>query len=43
MSETLREVLLFFDSTTAIVLFAPAMGAVAIWYEIRERRRRRER
>jgi hypothetical protein len=40
MSETLREVVLFFDSTTAIVLFTPAMVAIAIWYEIRERRRR---
>jgi hypothetical protein len=41
MSETLREVILFFDSTTAMVLFSPAMVAIAIWHEIRERRRRR--
>lgn len=40
MSETLREVILFFDSNTAIVLFSPAMVVVAVWYEIRERRRR---
>jgi hypothetical protein len=43
MSETLREVILFFDSTTAIVLFSPAMVVIAIWHEIRERRRRRGR
>jgi hypothetical protein len=41
MSETLREVIIFFDSTTAIVLFTPAMIAVAVWHEIREGRRRR--
>jgi len=40
MSETLREVILAFDSTTAIVLFSPAMVAIAVWHEIRERRRR---
>ena len=38
MSETLREVILFFDSTTAILLFAPAMTAIAIWHEVRQRR-----
>jgi len=43
MSETIREVILFFDSTTAIVLFAPAMVAIALWHEVRERRQRRER
>jgi hypothetical protein len=41
MGETLREVILAFDSTTAIVLFSPAMVIVAVWHEIRERRRRR--
>lgn len=41
MSETLREVILAFDSTTAIVIFTPAMVAIAVWYEMRERRRRR--
>ena len=40
MSETLREVILFFDSTTAIVLFAPTMVVIAIWHEVRERRQR---
>jgi hypothetical protein len=43
MSETLREVILAFDSTTAIVLFSPAMVVVAIWHEIRERRQQRGR
>ncbi len=43
MSETLREVILFFDSTTGILLFSPAMVVIAIWHEIRERRRRRGR
>ena len=38
MSETLREAILAFDSTTAIVLFSPAMAAIAIWHELRERR-----
>jgi hypothetical protein len=41
MGETLREVILAFDSTTAIMLFSPAMVIVAVWHEIRERRRRR--
>jgi hypothetical protein len=41
MSETLREAILAFDSTTAIVLFTPAMVAIAVWHEVRERRRRR--
>ena len=41
MRETLMEVILAFDSTTAIVLFSPAMVIVAVWHEIRERRRRR--
>ncbi len=40
MSQTLREVILFFDSTTAIVLFYPAMVVIAILHEIRQRRRR---
>jgi hypothetical protein len=40
MSETLREVILAFDGTTAIVLFTPAMVAIAVWHEVRERRRR---
>ena len=40
MSETLREVILAFDSTVTIALFSLAMVAVAIWHEIRERRRR---
>ena len=40
MSETLREAILAFDSTSAIVLFAPAMVAIAVWHELRERRRR---
>jgi hypothetical protein len=40
MNETLREVILFFDSTTAIMLFSPAMVVIATWHEIRERRRR---
>ena len=39
MSETLREVILFFDSTTTIVLFSPIMVAIAIWHEVRERHR----
>jgi hypothetical protein len=39
MDETLREVILAFDSTTAIVLFSPTMVVVAVWHEIRERRR----
>ena len=39
MSETLREVILAFDGTIAIALFSPAMVAIAIWQEIRERRR----
>jgi len=39
MGETLREVILAFDSTTAIVLFSPAMVIVAAWHEIHERRR----
>jgi hypothetical protein len=43
MSETLREVVLAFSSTTAILLFSPAMVALAVWHEIRERRRRRGR
>jgi hypothetical protein len=43
MSGTLREVILAFDSNTAIVLFSPAMVAIAIWHEIRERRQRRGR
>ena len=43
MSETLREVILAFDGTTAIVLFTPAMVAIAVWHEVRERRRRRGR
>ena len=40
VSETLREVILFFDSTTAIVLFTPAMVAIAILHEVRQRRQR---
>jgi hypothetical protein len=40
VSETLREVILAFDSTFAIALFSPAMVAIAIWHEIHERRRR---
>ena len=40
ISETLREVILAFDSTTAIVLFTPAMVAITVWHEVRERRRR---
>jgi hypothetical protein len=43
MNETLREVILAFDGTTAIVLFTPAMVAIAVWHEVRERRRRRGR
>ncbi len=43
MSETLRKVILAFDSTTAIALFFPAMVVVAIWHEIRERRQQRGR
>ena len=43
MSETLRDVILAFDGTTAIVLFTPAMVAIAVWHEVRERRRRRGR
>jgi hypothetical protein len=40
MSETLREAILAFDSTAAIVLFTPAIVAIAIWHKMRERRRR---
>ncbi len=40
MSETLREAILAFDGTIAILLFSPTMVTVAIWHEIRERRRR---
>jgi len=40
MSETVREVIIFFDSTTAILLFGPAMVAIAIWHEVRQRRQR---
>jgi hypothetical protein len=40
VSETIREVILFFDSTTAIVLFTPAMVAIAIVHEVRQRRQR---
>jgi hypothetical protein len=43
MNETLREVILAFDSTTAIVLFTPAMVVIAVWHEVCERRRRRGR
>jgi hypothetical protein len=43
MGETLREVILAFDGTTAIMLFTPAMVAIAVWHEVRERRRRRGR
>jgi hypothetical protein len=43
MSEPLREVILAFDSTSAIVLFTPAMVVIAVWHEVRERRRRRGR
>ena len=43
MSETLKEVVLAFSSTAAILLFSPAMVALAIWHEIRERRRGRSR
>ncbi len=43
MSDTLREVILAFDGTTAIVLFTPAMVVIAVWHEVRERRRRRGR
>jgi hypothetical protein len=38
MSETLREVILAFDGTIAILVFSPAMVTVAVWHEIRERR-----
>jgi hypothetical protein len=41
VSETLREVILAFDGTIAIALFSPAMVAIAIWHEIRERHRQR--
>ena len=40
VSETLKEVILFFDSTTAIVLFTPAMMVIAILHEVRQRRQR---
>jgi len=40
VSETLREVILAFDGTVAIALFSPAIVAVAILHELRERRRR---
>jgi len=43
MSDTLREVILAFDGTTAIVLFTPAMVVIAVCHEVRERRRRRGR
>jgi hypothetical protein len=43
VSETLREVILAFDGTIAIMIFSPAMVAIAIWHEIRERRRQRLR
>lgn len=43
MSETLREVILAFDGTAAIVIFSPAMVVIAIWHELRERRQRRGR
>jgi len=39
VSETLREVILAFDGTVAILIFSPAMIAIAVWDEIRERRR----
>jgi hypothetical protein len=35
VSETLREVILAFDGTTAIMIFTPVMVAIAIWHEIR--------
>jgi hypothetical protein len=41
VSETLREVILAFDGTIAIALFSPVIVAIAIWHEIRERRRQR--
>jgi hypothetical protein len=41
LSETLREVILAFDGTVAIAIFSPAMVVIAIWHEIRERRRQR--
>jgi hypothetical protein len=40
VSETVREVILFFDSTIAIALFTPAMVAIAILHEVRQRRQR---
>lgn len=40
MDETLREVIVAFDGTIAILLFSPAMVVIAVWYEIHERRRR---
>jgi hypothetical protein len=43
MNETLREAILAFDSTTAIVLFTPVMVVIAVWHEVRERHRRRGR
>lgn len=43
MSEALKEVILALNSTIAIVLFTPAMVAIAVWHEIRKRRRRRAR
>ena len=38
MSEMLREAILAFDGTVAIIVFSPAMVAIAVWHEIRERR-----
>jgi hypothetical protein len=40
LGETLKEVILTFDSTTAIVIFLPAMVVIAVWHEIRQRWRR---
>jgi hypothetical protein len=40
MDETLREVIVAFDGRIAILLFSPAMVVIAVWHEIRERRRR---
>ena len=40
MDETLSEVIVAFDGTIAILLFSPAMVVIAVWHEIRERRRR---
>ena len=43
MSETLREAILAFDGTVAIIVFWPAVLAIAVWHEIRERQHRQRR